>query len=136
MFVAALAVLDFERNAREASITTFGDALWWAFVTITTVGYGDYSPVTVEGRLVAVGLMLGGIALIGLVTASLASWIVERVAAETTIHAEAVEETAPPQASEHVSLAEADARQPYRPRRSPARSRPLRGRRAAIPRRR
>ncbi|MGZ0712641.1 potassium channel family protein (plasmid) [Coraliomargarita sp. W4R53] len=54
-------------------------SLWWAFVTITTVGYGDYYPATTTGRLIAVGLMIGGIALIGVVTATLASWIVERV---------------------------------------------------------
>ncbi|MFB2585682.1 potassium channel family protein [Herbiconiux liukaitaii] len=80
VFVASLAVLDAERGAPGSSIETFGDALWWAFVTITTVGYGDYFPVTVEGRLIAVGLMLGGIALLGVVTATIASWIVEKVA--------------------------------------------------------
>jgi voltage-gated potassium channel len=79
VFVAALAVLDSERSAPQANITNFGDALWWAFVTITTVGYGDFSPVTAAGRLIAAGLMLGGIALLGVVTATLASWIVERV---------------------------------------------------------
>ncbi|HEY0261274.1 MAG TPA: ion channel [Lacisediminihabitans sp.] len=80
VFVGALAVLDTERGAPGASITTFGRAIWWAFVTITTVGYGDVYPVTDEGRLIAVAVMLGGIALIGVVTATLASWIVERVA--------------------------------------------------------
>ncbi|MEU1973316.1 ion channel [Microbacterium sp. NPDC019599] len=79
VFVAALAVLDAERDAPGSTITTFGDALWWAFVTITTVGYGDVSPVTAAGRAIAVGLMIGGIALLGVVTATLASWIVERV---------------------------------------------------------
>lgn len=80
VYVAALAVLDSERSAPQASITTFGDALWWAFATITTVGYGDFTPVTIQGRLIAAALMLGGIALLGTVTATLASWIVERVA--------------------------------------------------------
>jgi voltage-gated potassium channel len=80
VFVAALAVLDAERSAAGATITTFGNALWWAFVTITTVGYGDFTPVTITGRLIAGALMLGGIALLGIVTATLASWIVERVA--------------------------------------------------------
>ena len=46
---------------------------------MTTVGYGDYFPVTPTGQLVAVGVMIGGIALIGVVTATLASWIVEKV---------------------------------------------------------
>jgi voltage-gated potassium channel len=80
VFVAALAALDAERHAPGASITTFGNALWWAVVTITTVGYGDLSPITVEGRMIAVALMIGGIGLLGVVTATLASWIVERVA--------------------------------------------------------
>ncbi|WP_243075176.1 potassium channel family protein [Microbacterium sp. SS28] len=79
VFVAALAVLDAERDAPGSTITTFGDAVWWAFVTITTVGYGDVTPVTAVGRAIAVGLMVGGIALLGVVTATIASWIVERV---------------------------------------------------------
>jgi len=80
VFVASLAVLDAERSAEGSSITTFWDALWWAFVSITTVGYGDFAPVTAMGRLIAGGLMLGGVALLGVVTATLASWIVEQVA--------------------------------------------------------
>jgi voltage-gated potassium channel len=80
IFVSALAELDAERHAPGASIVTFPDGLWWAVVTMTTVGYGDLYPVTDTGRLIAVAVMLGGIALIGVVTATLASWIVERVA--------------------------------------------------------
>lgn len=49
-------------------------SLWWAFVTVTTVGYGDFSPVTFQGKIIAVVLMFTGIALIGIVTATLASW--------------------------------------------------------------
>ncbi|GIJ08135.1 potassium channel family protein [Micromonospora andamanensis] len=78
---SALAVLDAERLASDANITSFDDALWWSTVTITTVGYGDYYPVTAMGRFVALGLMIGGIGLIGFVTGSLATWIVERVSA-------------------------------------------------------
>ncbi len=78
-FVAALAVLDAERDAPDASITTFGEALWWTITTISTVGYGDRYPVTVEGRLVAGALMVAGIALLGVVTASIASWFVENL---------------------------------------------------------
>ncbi|WZH36837.1 MAG: ion channel [Microbacterium enclense] len=81
VFVAALAVYDAEKGGG-GPISTFGDAVWWAFETITTVGYGDYYPVTITGRIVAVGLMVGGIALIGVVTATLASWIVQRVSVE------------------------------------------------------
>lgn len=74
---AALAVLEAERNAPGATITTFGDALWWTMTTITTVGYGDYSPVTGQGKLIAAGLMIAGIAMLGVVTGSIASWFVE-----------------------------------------------------------
>lgn len=82
IILAGLAVLDAEQGT-SSSIQTYGDAIWWAFVTITTVGYGDFFPITITGRIVAVGLMVGGIALIGVVTATLASWIVEKVAGET-----------------------------------------------------
>ncbi len=78
-FTAAVAVLDAERSEPSASIKTFGDAVWWAVTTITTVGYGDRYPVTGAGRVAGVGLMLGGIALLGVVTAALASWFVEHV---------------------------------------------------------
>lgn len=81
VLVASLAVLDVERDAPGAEITTFGDALWWASVTITTVGYGDLSPVTVEGRIIAVAMMVCGIALLGTVTATIASYLVESVSA-------------------------------------------------------
>jgi voltage-gated potassium channel len=81
-FVAALAMLDAERDAPDANITTFGDALWWSLTTITTVGYGDRYPTTTEGRFIAVALMIAGIALLGVVTATLASWIIDRVRAE------------------------------------------------------
>jgi voltage-gated potassium channel len=79
VFVAALAVLDAERGDPDANITSYSEALWWSCVTITTVGYGDRFPVTTDGRLVALGLMMGGIGLIGFVTGSLATWIVERI---------------------------------------------------------
>lgn len=89
--LAGLAILDAEQG-QGGGIQSFGDAVWWAFTTVTTVGYGDYFPVTVTGRIVAVALMVGGIALIGVVTATLASWIVERVSLETTTAAAATED--------------------------------------------
>ncbi len=79
LLVSSLAVLDAERTAPGSNIRSFPDAIWWAFSTVTTVGYGDRFPVTGQGRLIAVGLMVAGIALLGVVTASLASWLVERV---------------------------------------------------------
>ncbi len=82
VFVASLAVFDAERYAPGALITTYGEAVWWACVTITTVGYGDAYPVTMEGRCIAVGMMICGIALVGTVTATIASWLVERVTSE------------------------------------------------------
>jgi voltage-gated potassium channel len=79
VFCAAVAVLNAERRNPDANITTFTDAAWWATTTISTVGYGDRYPTTGEGRLIAGLLMLGGIALLGVVTASLASWLLDRV---------------------------------------------------------
>jgi voltage-gated potassium channel len=53
------------------NIQSIGDALWWSVVSVTTVGYGDVSPVTAEGRLIAVGLMVVGIGFLGIFTATL-----------------------------------------------------------------
>jgi len=78
--LAAVAVLDAERGAPDANIQSFGDALWWAATTVTSVGYGDRIPVTTEGRVVAVALMLVGIGLIGTVMASVATWMLRRTA--------------------------------------------------------
>lgn len=79
--MAALAVLDVEQNVASSPIHTFGQALWWACVTITTVGYGDIVPITLTGRLIAVALMLGGIGIIATVAAALSSWLVQNVGA-------------------------------------------------------
>ncbi|MFD6179352.1 MULTISPECIES: potassium channel family protein [unclassified Isoptericola] len=82
VIVGALTVTQAERGAPGASIVNLGDGFWWAMVTITTVGYGDLTPVTATGRVIAVCLMVGGIALLGVVTATLSSWLVERVTAD------------------------------------------------------
>ena len=65
-------------------IDSFGDSLWWAATTVTTVGYGDTSPVTPAGRAVAVLLMISGIALFGVITANLAAYLVERSPGRST----------------------------------------------------
>ncbi|WP_030484749.1 potassium channel family protein [Nocardioides aequoreus] len=78
VLTASLAVLDAERGG-PGPIQNYGDALWWSIETVTTVGYGDMYPVTVAGRVVAAMLMLTGIGVLGVVTASFASWLVQRV---------------------------------------------------------
>ncbi|MFJ8696111.1 potassium channel family protein [Streptomyces roseolilacinus] len=78
MMFGSLAVLQVERDAPGGNIKTLGDAVWWSFTTMTTVGYGDHAPKTGLGRLLAVGLMLSGIALLGVVTANIAAWFIAR----------------------------------------------------------
>ena len=75
VIIAATIVASIE-GGENASIQSFPDALWWAVVTITTVGYGDMVPITIAGRAVAFILMLGGIAFFSGVTANLASFLV------------------------------------------------------------
>jgi len=84
IYVASLAVFDKERYQSGATINSFGKAIWWSITTVITVGYGDVYPVTNTGRVIAVLLMIGGISLVGVVTASLASWIIQSVAEEET----------------------------------------------------
>jgi voltage-gated potassium channel len=79
LLCASLAMLDAERQNPHANIRTFGDAAWWAASTMTTVGYGDRVPTTGEGRAVGFGLMIAGIALLGIVTATIATWLLDRV---------------------------------------------------------
>jgi voltage-gated potassium channel len=77
VFVSAGLVTVAERHARGANIHDFGQGLWWAIVTVTTVGYGDRYPVTPFGQGVAVFLMLVGIGLLGVLTATIASYFVQ-----------------------------------------------------------
>jgi voltage-gated potassium channel len=73
---SSIAVLNIE-NDPNSNIKTAEDALWWSFVTITTVGYGDKYPVTTEGRLIAAVLMTAGVGLFGTFTGFIASWFLE-----------------------------------------------------------
>lgn len=75
IFSTALMV-EAERHAPGATIKSGGDALWWALTTVTTVGYGDMYPVTTEGRIIAAGLMLVGIALFGSISAIVTSKLI------------------------------------------------------------
>ena len=79
-YFIALGTLSAERSAPGANITTFGDAIWWACVTITSVGYGDQYPITAMGRFLGVLLMFGGLAIIGAATAVIVSYLNERIA--------------------------------------------------------
>jgi voltage-gated potassium channel len=74
--VASVLVLQFESKSPEAKITTGGEALWYALVTITTVGYGDYFPVTTAGRITAMLIMFMGVGIIGALASILASMLV------------------------------------------------------------
>jgi voltage-gated potassium channel len=83
-FIAAVEITQAERTAPEGNIKTIGDGLWWAVTTVTTVGYGDRFPTTSTGRVLAVCLMLVGISLMGVITASVAAWFVKMSQEDST----------------------------------------------------
>jgi voltage-gated potassium channel len=72
---SSIAILQVE-NVPNSNIKTAEDALWWSYVTVTTVGYGDKFPVTLEGRIIAGFLMTTGVGLFGTFTGFVASWFV------------------------------------------------------------
>ncbi|MFF7973215.1 ion channel [Streptomyces sp. NPDC007905] len=76
-FCGALAVYQQERGAPGATMKTFGDAVWWAASTLSTVGYGDITPVTALGRVIAIGMMACGLGLLGAVTGSFSSLLMQ-----------------------------------------------------------
>lgn len=106
LVTSSLLVLQFESSSPEANITTGGDALWWSVVTITTVGYGDFYPVTMPGRLTGVAVMFAGVGIIGALASILASLLVSPAPAkeasekpesvDAATGAPTVSETAPP----------------------------------------
>ncbi|MEB8336632.1 potassium channel family protein [Streptomyces endophyticus] len=81
-FAGSLALYQQEHMAPGADIRTYGDAVWFTCTTLSTVGYGDLAPVTPLGRLVAVGVMACGLALLGAVTGSFSSWLLQVFARE------------------------------------------------------
>jgi voltage-gated potassium channel len=82
LVVGSVSVLQFEREA-QANIVSAEDALWWAFVTMTTVGYGDRYPVTTEGRIVAAVLMSAGVGLFGTFSGLIASFVLRQGSQES-----------------------------------------------------
>jgi len=78
IYVIALAEYSVERGAPGSNIDSFGNAVWWACVTMATVGYGDYYPVTIPGRMLAVVLMMGGVAIVGTASATIVNYLNER----------------------------------------------------------
>lgn len=77
VFFVGIAVTLVERTQASSNIKTIGNGIWWAFVTVAAVGYGDHYPVTFLGRTLAVTLMFVGIALFSIITANIASFFVE-----------------------------------------------------------
>jgi voltage-gated potassium channel len=71
---ASVFVLIFEAADPTSNISSSGEALWWSFVTVATVGYGDYAPITPGGRMTALFLMVVGIAMFGIFTSTLSDW--------------------------------------------------------------
>lgn len=76
-YISAVQITISERAIEGSNIKNFGDGLWWAITTVTTVGYGDRYPTSTEGKFLAVGLMVVGISLMGVITASVAAWFVK-----------------------------------------------------------
>ena len=73
---SSIAILEFETDVN-SNIKTAEDAIWWSYVTITTVGYGDKFPITTEGRIIGAILMTTGVGIFGTFTALVSSWFIQ-----------------------------------------------------------
>jgi voltage-gated potassium channel len=100
----AVIVYLFERHAPDSNIHTLGESVWWSVVTVTTVGYGDFYPVTTQGRITAGFIMITGLLTLAVVTAQVASSFVAQGPSRSRRRPQP--EAAPPE----VTLAELDRR--------------------------
>jgi voltage-gated potassium channel len=82
-YLAGIEITLAERGNPRATIQNVGDGFWWAITTLTTVGYGDIYPTTTQGRFIAVGLMISGICVLGVISATVAAWFVRITNYET-----------------------------------------------------
>jgi voltage-gated potassium channel len=100
----AIIVYLFERHAPHSNIHTLGESLWWSIVTVTTVGYGDFTPVTATGRITACFIMGIGVLTLAVVTAQVASSFVAQGSSRARLA------PSPDPATHEVTLAELDRR--------------------------
>lgn len=119
LLFATIAVHELERSQPGSNIHSGGDALWWAFATITTIGYGDFFPVTAAGRVVAVMLVVFGLSFFGTFTAYVASYFLEKaqLKEESEIH-RLIHEVR--QLREKIEQLERGLAEPVRPPKPPA----------------
>lgn len=92
VWIGSLTVLNAERGASGADITTMADAVWWSFETITTVGYGDYVPVTFTGRFAAILMMFLGVSVLSIISATIAATLVKQGASPPSPAQEVMDE--------------------------------------------
>ena len=93
LLAGATALLLAEGERPDSTVHTWGDALWWSLTTVTTTGYGDHVPVTTAGRLIAAGVMVSGVAVIGAVAAIVALAVTLRVVREEELAFESAAES-------------------------------------------